>query len=185
MKLKIAFSIPVQKIICEALTIYTLTVIILTMNDELLTSHLCTALMRIGTRMATVFDQHFGDWGVTQAQFRLMLAVWEEGRAEGIAPSVLASHLLIERATISVMTQKMVERGLLERLPGENRRTFRLTLTKPGRELLFEVIPHAVTLAQETLNSISPAQLRELRTMLDAVEQQLRSGEKTLKRRMK
>ncbi len=127
--------------------------------------------------MATVFDQHFEAWGVTQAQFRLMLAVWEEGGTEGIAPSALAEHLLIERATISVMTQKMVERGLLERLAGENRRTFQLALTETGRELLFAVIPHAVTLAEETLNSINPAQLRDLRTMLDAVEQQLRGGE--------
>ena len=144
------------------------------MNDELLTSHLCTALMRIGTRMATVFDQHFEASGITQAQFRLMLAVWEEGGEDGIAPSALADHLLIERATISVLTQRMVERGLLERRPGENRRTFRLALTETGRSLLFAVIPQAVALAEETLNHIHPAHLRDLQTMLNVVEQQLR-----------
>ena len=128
--------------------------------------------------MATVFDQHFEASGLTQAQFRLMLAVWEEGGADGIAPSALADHLLIERATISVLTQRLVERSLLERRPGENRRTFRLALTETGHSLLREVIPQAVALAEETLNSIHPAQLRELRSMLDAVEQQLRHGEK-------
>ena len=144
------------------------------MKDEMLTPILCTALMRIGTRMAAVFDQRFTALGVTQAQFRLMLAVWEEGGETGITPSALADHLLIERATISVLTQRMVERGLLERRPGENRRTFRLALTASGRTLLFEIIPHAVALAEETLNDISPASLRELRTMLDTVERQLR-----------
>ena len=146
----------------------------LIMQDDLLTSHLCTALMRIGTRMASVFDQHFAGLGVTQAQFRLMLAVWEEGGDEGIAPSDLADHLLIERATVSVLSQRMVERGLLERRAGENRRTFRLALTPSGRTQLLEVIPHAVTLAEETLGGITPARLRELRTMLDAVEGRLR-----------
>ena len=43
-------------------------------------------LMRIGTRMATGFDQHFAELGITQAQFRILLAVWEQGGAAGIAP---------------------------------------------------------------------------------------------------
>lgn len=144
------------------------------MQNDLLAPLLCTALMRIGTRMAVVFDQHFATLGVTQAQFRLMLAVWEEGGDAGITPSALADFLLIERATISVLTQRMVQRGLLERRAGENRRTFRLALTEPGRARLFEVIPHAVSLAEETLNGVSSARLHELQAMLDAVERQLR-----------
>lgn len=144
------------------------------MHDQKLAAHLCTALMRIGTRMATVFDQHFGASGVTQAQFRLLLAVWEEGGDGGIAPSVLADHLLIERATVSVLTQRLVERGLLERRPGENRRTFRLALSAPGLALLAGVIPDATALAEETLAGIGPDDLRALRTMLDAVERRLR-----------
>src|SRR5687768_15250257 len=106
------------------------------MTDELLTSWICTALMRIGTRMATGFDQHFADLGSTQAQFRSLLAVWKQGGAEGIAPSVLADHLLIGRGTISILTNRMVERGWLARKPGENRRTYRLTLTAKSRQLL-------------------------------------------------
>jgi len=150
----------------------------LTMSSDELAPVICTALMRIGTRMAAVFDQHFDALGVTQAQFRLMLAVAEEGGEEGIAPSALADYLLIERATVSVLTQRMVERGLLERRPGENRRTFRLALTAGGRTQLSGIIPHAVALAEETLGGISPARLRELRIMLDTVELQLRGGEK-------
>lgn len=126
--------------------------------------------------MAAVFDQHFDALGITQAQFRLMLAVAEEGGEAGIAPSALADHLLIERATVSVLTQRMVERGLLERRPGENRRTFRLALTVTGRAQLLAIIPHAVALAEETLNGISPARLHDLRLMLDTVELHLRGG---------
>jgi DNA-binding MarR family transcriptional regulator len=144
------------------------------MDDNLLTSWICTALMRIGTRMATGFDQHFAELGITQAQFRILLAVWEQGGAEGIAPSVLAHHLLIERGTISVLTNRMVERGWLARRPGENRRTFRLTLTPPGRELLEKVIPLAIELADHTLSGISPTQLQKLRTNLELIEARLR-----------
>ena len=73
------------------------------MQDDLLPSHLCTALMRIGTRLATVFDQRFSRFGLTQAQFRLLLAICEAGDA-GVTPSALADQLLIERAAVSVLT---------------------------------------------------------------------------------
>ena len=144
------------------------------MNDNLLTSWICTALMRIGTRMATGFDQHFAELGITQAQFRILLAVWEQGGAEGIAPSVLANHLLIERGTISILSNRMVELGWLKREPGENRRTYRLRLTSAGRQLLDQVIPLAIELADRTLLGISPDQLREMRANLELMEASLR-----------
>jgi DNA-binding MarR family transcriptional regulator len=146
-------------------------------SDELLTSWICTALMRIGTRMATGFDQHFAEFGITQAQFRILLAVWKEGGAEGIAPSVLAHHLLIERGTISILTNRMIERGWLERQPGENRRTYRLTLARAGTQLLDKVIPLAVELADHTLSGISTTQLRQLRANLQLIESRLRGYE--------
>lgn len=144
------------------------------MDDKLLTSWVCTALMRIGTRMATGFDQHFAELGITQAQFRILLAIWEQGGVQGIAPSVLANHLLIERGTISILTNRMVERGWLVRKPGENRRTFRLTLTPKGRQLLDKVIPLAIELADHTLAGISPAQLQQMRANLELIESGLR-----------
>ena len=66
-------------------------------SDNYLGSEVCTALMRIGTRMAAGFDQHFSRVGITQAQFRTLLAIHQEGGREGITPSALADHLLIER----------------------------------------------------------------------------------------
>jgi DNA-binding MarR family transcriptional regulator len=130
--------------------------------------------MRIGTRMATGFDQHFAELGITQAQFRILLAVWEHGGAVGIAPSLLAHHLLIERGTISVLTTRMIERGWLARRPGENRRTFRLILTPEGKQLLEKISPLAVELADRTLASLPGVQLRELRTILESIEYRLR-----------
>jgi DNA-binding MarR family transcriptional regulator len=151
-----------------------ITVIFQTMDDGLLTSWVCTALMRIGTRMATGFDQHFAELGITQAQFRILLAVWEQGGVEGIAPSALASHLLIERGTVSILTNRMVELGWLARKPGENRRTYRLMLTPAGRQLLEKVIPRAVGLADHTLSGVAPAQLHQMRANLELIESSLR-----------
>ncbi|CAM3393000.1 HTH marR-type domain-containing protein [Deinococcus saxicola] len=143
--------------------------------DDLLASRLCTALMRVGTRMATGFDQHFGAVGLTQAQFRFLLAVWEEGGRQGVSPSVLARHLLIERGTVSVLASVLVKTGLIERLPGENRRSHLLVLTRRGGELLQSAVPRAVTLADHTLADLDPAQRLALRAALDTIETTLRN----------
>jgi DNA-binding MarR family transcriptional regulator len=149
-------------------------------EDDLLSSWVCTALMRIGVKMVTGFDRHFAELGLTQAQFRILLAVdgasrdHSAGGQQGIAPSVLAEQLLIERGTVSVLTNRMVERGWLARLPGENRRTFRLVLTPAGAHLLEQAIPRAIALAAHTLAGIPHDQLAELRTQLIIIEARLR-----------
>ena len=144
------------------------------MTDAHLASWICAALMRLGTRMATGFDQHFAELGITQAQFRILLAVWEQGGAKGIAPSGLASYLLIERGTTSILTNRMIELGWLARKPGENRRTYRLMLTSTGRQLLDKVNPLGMELADYTLSDISPAQLQQMRRNLELIESRLR-----------
>lgn len=125
--------------------------------------------------MATGFDQHFTELGITQAQFRILLAVWEQGGTKGVAPSVLADYLLIERGTISILTNRMVEMGWLARQPGENRRTYDLTLTSTGKQLLEKVIPRAVDLADHTLSGISLTQLQQMRASLELIEARLRA----------
>lgn len=144
--------------------------------DDLLTARLCTALMRIGTKMATGFDQHFAPLGLSQAHFRFLLAVWEEGGIAGIAPSALAEHLLVERATVSVLGNVLVERGLIERRPGEDRRSHKLVLTANGGALLQQAVPRAVILADHTLGSIEPAHLLALRDHLALIEARLRAS---------
>ncbi len=130
--------------------------------------------MRIGIRMATEFDHRFIDLGLTQAQFRILLAVDELGGDQGIAPSSLADCLLIERGTVSVMTGRMVNKGWLARQSGENRRTFRLVLTGEGHAVLQQAIPRAMNLARKTLAYIPAEQLQTMHTNLEKVETILR-----------
>lgn len=151
------------------------------MQQATLFSEVCTALMRIGTRMATGFDQHFAEDGLTQAQFRLLLAAWSEGGAEGAAPSQLADYLLIERATVSVLSRALVQRGWLERRRGENRRTYKLAVTAAGGRVLQDAIPTALALAEQTLEGLSPKQLQAMLDNLQLIESRMRTPARTSK----
>ncbi len=146
------------------------------MPDDLLPPLLCTALMRVGTRLATGFDQKFRRFGLTQAQFRVLLAVCDAGEA-GVAPSDLADRLLVERAAVSILTTRMVGQGRLARMPGENRRTFRLVLTGAGRAVLDEALPQAIALAGETLAGFSREERQDALAFLERLEAHLRKEE--------
>lgn len=135
---------------------------------------ICLAVMRLGTRMVTQFDEEFRSQGITQAQFRLLMAIYFEGGTAGIAPSVLADHLMIERATVSVIATRLVEQGLLARIPGENRRTHRLILTPAGQQLFGRVVPHALALSHETLAGMTTDELRTMREILTGLEARIR-----------
>jgi DNA-binding MarR family transcriptional regulator len=149
-------------------------------QDPELASRVCLALMRVGTRMAVGFDQHFAHFGITQAQFRLLIAVWNCGGSEGATPSALADYLFLERATVSVMINKLLGEGLLAKLPGENRRSYKLTLTEKSGKLLRSMGPDATALANTTLEAFSPTELYQLEAHLKALEQRLRHDQEAL-----
>lgn len=146
-------------------------------QDPELASRVCLALMRVGTRMAVGFDQHFAHFGITQAQFRLLIAVWNCGGREGATPSAVADYLFLERATVSVMINRLLGEGLLAKLPGENRRSYKLTLTEKCGTLLRRMGPEATTLADTTLVAFTQQELHQLEAHLKALEKRLRQDQ--------
>lgn len=145
--------------------------------DPELASRVCLALMRVGTRMAVGFDQNFAHFGITQAQFRLLIAVWNCGGRDGATPSALADYLFLERATVSVMINKLLGEGLLAKLPGENRRSYKLTLTEKSGALMRSMGPEATALADTTLAAFTQQELHQLEAHLKALEQRLRQDQ--------
>jgi DNA-binding MarR family transcriptional regulator len=141
------------------------------MDQNLLGPDLCTAIMRIGSRMGSIFDIEMADHGLTQAQFRTLLAIWQRGQ---VAPGHLAEELLLDRASISLLTNKMVESGWLERLPGENRRSFKLQLTPAGDAKLQSAIPPALELANRTIACLPAEQAQQLLHAVSVLENHVR-----------
>ncbi len=138
-------------------------------------SRICLALMRVGIRMAVGFNQHFDVLGLTQAQFRAVLAVWNCGGTLGVTPTELAEYLFLERATVSVLIRKLIEKELLVQRPGDNRRSYRVLLTAKGIELLQRVSPRAQEHADATFDGFAAADVQTFEAMLRELETRLRS----------
>ena len=148
-------------------------------NEPLATASLiCLALMRLGTRMSARFDVRFTPHHLTQAQFRVLLGVWQIGEGSGVTPSVLAEYLFIERPTATVLVAKLVERDLLARIPDpHDRRSHTLCLTKSGGELLASAGDAATRLGEQTIAPFSEAEQETFLQLLTRLEAHLRHSE--------
>lgn len=133
---------------------------------------LCNAMMRIGTYMATVFDREMANSGLTQAQFRTLLSLL----AEPLSPGELARRSMLEKATVSLVAQRMVAAGWLLRMPGANRRTHLLALTEQGHQMLQACLPAANNLAGLATGALNPLEQVQLQTLLLKLENHLREN---------
>lgn len=130
--------------------------------------------------MAVGFNQNFDVLGLTQAQFRAVLAVWNLGATVGVTPTELAEYLFLERATVSVLIRKLIAKELLAQRPGDNRRSYRVVLTAKGIELLQRVSPRAQMHADTTFEGFPSDDIQTFENMLVELESRLRRGSREL-----
>ncbi len=145
-------------------------------RDPELAGRICLALMRVGTRLASGFDAGFASHGLTQGQFRLLIAVANCEGSTGATPSALADYLFVERATVSVLIKRPLAKRLLVRRRGTDARSYRVSLTPAGWEALKAIKPHATASAATALAGIPTRELEALEKQLAAVEASLRAA---------
>ncbi len=82
----------------------------------------------------------FREHGLTEAQFNVLFALKYAKR--NVTQSDLGKRLVVTRATITSVLDKLEEKGLVERLnvPG-NRRIYHVALTPEGRRMIEKVEP--------------------------------------------
>lgn len=80
----------------------------------------------------------------------------------------LAEHLACDRSYITGLADKLEERGLLTRVPGDDRRVKLLQLTDEGQDLR-DLISAAVTERSRVLRNLDDDQRRTLEPLLQAL----------------
>lgn len=137
-------------------------------------SRLCLALMRVGTRLAAGFDQEFAAHGLTQAQFRLLIAAATLHDTDRATPSGLADFLLVERATVSVLIKPLLARKLLIRREGADGRSYRVAVSAAGWRALEALKPPAMAAAGHAMAGLTDQDQEELERILTVLEGALR-----------
>lgn len=112
--------------------------------------------------------------GMTPQQVRLML----ELSADGIArPMQLAQRMEIHVSTLSGITDRLVERGLVSRSPArDDRRCSDLALTEDGHRLLRDLFAGGCGALRVALSGLGRRRVEQLEGLLLAVTAALEAG---------
>lgn len=94
---------------------------------------LCFALGKVTRQMARAYRERLEPYGLTQPQFFLLIALYEE---DDIPISRLADAVALDKSTLTGILDRLERDGLAERVPTtEDRRVVHVRLTPKARAL--------------------------------------------------
>ena len=115
-------------------------------------------------RACAIYKEQFDKYDLTPQQFGLLRFLWEE---DGITQVELSNRSQIDRTTIGGLIDRLEQSGLLKRLPHpDDRRAYKISLTKEGSRLEKELAPLAEELHRKILAPLTPEEVETLTTIL-------------------
>lgn len=114
----------------------------------------CFTLARVSRRMGRIYREKLEAFGLTQQQFFLLIALYEQ---DGISITALAEKVALEKPTLTGLLDRMERDGLVERTTvAGDRRAFRIMLSARA-----EALRHELTAIYEQTNSWFLSRLTE------------------------
>ncbi len=109
-----------------------------------------------------------------QARFGLMIGEWRViaviGDRGELTQRELVAATRMDKVRVNRATRKLVERGLLDRVPhAGDGRSHHLALTRDGRALYDDVVPHALEIERDVLKPLSRTEREQLWHLLERV----------------
>lgn len=110
---------------------------------------------------------HIKSQGLTPAQFDVIATL---GNTDGLTFKELGRRTLIYKTTLTSVVDRLVDRGLVRRIPAENdRRSMLATLTDEGHALFDEIFPAHSEHLRRKLEKLSEQEMQELRKSLSTI----------------
>ena len=121
-------------------------------------------------------DDFFGQFGLTDVQFNLMnLLYYESGKEGGLSQAQISNMMLVNRANITSLVDRMEKAELVSRTAHANDRRYNIIkLTSKGKNLYTKVEPHYLKQVKEAMAPLDAAELKRLAGMLEKVRRTLR-----------
>ncbi|MEP6598138.1 MAG: MarR family transcriptional regulator [Actinomycetota bacterium] len=112
--------------------------------------------------------------GISPGEWSVLAALAVEGPARS-TPSRLADVGGVSPSTMTHRLDRMVQRGLVERIPDvENRTRMRVSLTRDGWELFRRAVLDAEVVESRVLSPLDERERRQLAGLLDKLVAELR-----------
>ena len=130
-------------------------------------------IVRTASLAAAVAGKIFRQYGLTEAQFNVLFALKYKSRA--ITQVELGRRLVVTRATVTSVLDKLESKGYVERqaVP-DNRRSYHVELTEAGRTVVDAVEPVYRESIHYVLGYLDEDGIRHLIGMLEPARERLR-----------
>ncbi len=133
------------------------------MNLELI-NFLPFLLNRAGSRVAAAFSEILKEYDVTLPMWRVLAVLRQE---DGLRAGQLAAVTSIEAWNVSRLVNAMERQDLLRRQHDSNdARAVSIHLTQKGRELIDQIVPHALKCEQLLFQDFTAKEAAQLKEML-------------------
>ena len=115
----------------------------------------------------------FEPWELSPSQFNLLNLL--HLHPDGLSQSELSRCLIVHRSNLTGLVDRLEQRGLVERQEvAEDRRAYRVVLTKAGARLVHEILPAYYAGAEAVLADVSDRRAEELAKELAQVSENAR-----------
>ena len=121
--------------------------------------------------------EHFlQPFGLTDVQFNLMMLLKHQGKDEGLTQAQLSSMMLVNRANITALIDRMERAGFVERTSSpSDRRSNIIKLTASGEKLLEKIEPLYAKEVERIMAVLAESEQRILIGMLEKVRSNINS----------
>ncbi len=121
-------------------------------------------------------DSFFGQFGLTDVQFNLISLLHSQSGPEGgLSQAQISDMMLVNRANITSLVDRMEKVGLVARTAHSNDRRFNIIkLTDKGRKLFAKVQPQYIEQIRRAMTPLSQPEMKTLMGMLEKIRAKLR-----------
>jgi MarR family 2-MHQ and catechol resistance regulon transcriptional repressor len=120
-------------------------------------------------------DELFRASGLTDVQYNVMaLLTYQAGEEGGLSQAQLSNMMLVNRANITTLIDRMEKAGLVARTAhSEDRRFNIIKLTTKGKKLFEKVEPHYFEQIRQVMSGATESEQKKLMAILDKVRANL------------
>jgi len=120
-------------------------------------------------------DGFFREFGLTDVQFNVMMLLWYQSRPEGgLSQAELSDMMLVNRANVTSLIDRMEKSGLVKRTAAANDRRYNIVkMTGKGNKLFTKVEPLYARQVQEIMAVLKQGEQRGLIKLLGEIRSKL------------
>lgn len=126
----------------------------------------------------------FQEWDLSPSQFNVLSLL--ESNPDGLSQSDLGRQLITHRSNVTGLIDRLEKRGLVKRKEADgDRRAYRVVLTKPGGDLLKQILPQYYKKADHVWGLVSGDKIADFLSAFDRVARNAVEMSKELPRKQR